>query len=715
MRRIYRYTIRTIYLGVAATVSAVLIASARENNNYFLLSFGVFLGFVALLRICENYLLEFGSSRSVAKKPHRTTRVAIFVNDENIESVRISLLSVKKIKGATNPIVIFPEERDDVQTLCSEFGFDSAPSLDPRLIESESILVTNGHSVIYPDAITVARRRLDESLDVVELNHSQSNAQSAFTGSTNSKESLSTQLARSLGSHGIFYYSGGPIVVRNEFLSETISSTESVTSFDEFIAVISSEVPRGAMTAHPCCECMSHNEIDHNVEARTSRFRVLRSRERNQKIRGWRQRIAWRYSALAGFRTLATLVFALVVAGLIIIPWEIVDIPVTVFPLLVFQAVIGYIMHRSVGDRRAFVTRCTDEVLETESYLRSFGRPFNVKSRLSKWHVKFSPVFLCFVLGLTVVRFVSTRGDLNSSVVIGLLFSVLLYVSTKDFLSARQRAFARRQVSIVGSSSYETMTIIDLTHRGAAYISDIALELGDETPLVFHIPDSTDDLPVTIVGRVTYCGPRGDKYQIGVEFLELTFQARDELMEYCSIAYPFSVARGESTEISPPPLTIRKKIFTRDPLALAFRAAIVAILLGLLAAPIPTEGSSYSSNPIDTVSLIGDKNLPSHNTDKPRDGDVVQSATLTDLKGALSPIEEPSGPDLVVSTTIVNETDAGFSLNDVVRIRVSTSNVGNAPAKSGWNITTEIGQDVRKESLTLQLYSMGSSHVDSLS
>lgn len=686
MRRLMRHVTRFVYLASAVTAAYSILSVAVVERELPLAIVCILGLLIVFFRLIETYLLGEHQTASASKRPHNTAQIFVFADNVDEETFRICLLSLQKLSGSDSAVVVARHDNYVARSLSSEYGFDVVEHIQATSITSEFVLFLNGYSVLYPDALSVARRRMTESLDIVELNHSTTTAQD-IVKNVHKDPTLTSHLARSLGTFDIFYYAGGPILVRQK--SQLISPDKDFSLFDDLVSNIVSYQPAGTITTHPCCDCLSHNEIDHNVVARVSRYRVARRMEKRRKVPSIRRTIARMYFRLSSLRANTYILGSLTVGVSIVFGLALDSIPLVGWGAIVVMAISGRWLRRSYGDHREVLARCLDIILECEAYLHSWGAKDS--SEKSRWHIRFSPAYLVFISALVMLRFLVLNDEYTFTershyfgVVAGILMLGVVYLATHKHMSARQRAFARRIVSISGSSSYESMWIVDLTHRGAAYISDSRLEVGDETPLVFRVPETESDQVLTVVGRVTYCGPRGDQYQVGVHFKELSFQARDELIVYCSIVYPYQQARN----IVPDAGSDARKRFVRvgwmrDPLTVALTALSTAVIFALSFSFLPS---------VSTRSHVQHSRANIHNVDAPPRY-WLDNIDAKDVSTSLFPLDTMPRPDLEVSTQILNASPNGLKQGETLRIRVEVSNVGTRAAKDGYEIRTKLGKD----------------------
>ncbi|MFN8016096.1 MAG: SdrD B-like domain-containing protein [Acidimicrobiia bacterium] len=619
-----------------------LIYCFVKSRNFFelLILISFTLGF--FLHSIEVYLLRRVRIVSFEKIADKNTCVLIFVGDEDYETVRISFLSIKNLRGKPEVFVFAQDDRKDIESLCSEFNFKYNNSELNSEVKDTRFLVTNGHTILYPDSVLVAERRFAKQISFVELNHSNYSSHALGVRRSRNDLSIDTLLAEKAGSYNVPIYTGGPILADGtiaglgEILKEILT-----LNFEKFIAKIISTRSGGTITSHPCCECMSFNEVDHNITTRLSRIYVSRNLRKHPEYVDTamgiiRRYLGWLYMRFFWVKAVSTCLYAVAFLSVSIRP-QIVNQEIFInLVLLLGVSTLGYFSTKIGLDRRGLFERIRDRVLDLEAFLSISFSNRKHKNLLTNHKVKIIPAFLLITfIALILNSFFVKNKNISKLIPINVtIFSLfmtlplalIIYYSAKRYMSARQRAFARRQVSITGSSSYESMWIIDLTHRGAAYLSDTKLQVGDETPIVFRIPTIHGDSLITVVGKVTYSAARGDKYQIGVAFKELSQEAMDDLITYCSVLYPYHQARNIELEenlsydnvIKSAGAFKQRDFLTRSVNLISFSVILLLICSSMLkltnithdktsnkslnSAAIKTEYLSYSNNSIDTNS-----------------------------------------------------------------------------------------------------------------
>jgi len=507
----------------------------------------------------ELYLLHRRTKSEVTFGESEHVGVLCFVGDEVFETVRISLLSLKHLRGTPKVYVYLKNHRMEVESLCSEFGFNyEQGNFDPPQ-QFDQFLITNGHTIVYPDAVLVGQRRLNSKISFVELNHSNYSAHALRNDTQDRDASRAYLISSASGSYSVPIYTGGPILIQRKHCNlDSVKDEKMVPSFSEVVATAASTGHRGTITSHPCCECMSHNEVDHNVSSRTARVLVSKRLKNHPEYidtaKGIvRRYVGWYYMRFFWLRSIGVLLFLALSLNVAVggVPRSILSFQILV-SFLVAQ-ISTFALSKMLGDYRNPLERIRDLILDCEAFLYATILQSKFKNHFGNLHIRLFPFYLC-LLAVTVflsstlsnfeIGFMPQDSELKIVALIFIsLVIVSLYRSMFRHLSARQREFARRSVSITGSSSYESMWIVDLTHRGAAYVSDTSFNLGDESPLVFRVPTVNGDSLITVIGKVTYCAPRGSQYQVGVAFKELSQQALDDLTLYCSVLYPYRQAR----------------------------------------------------------------------------------------------------------------------------------------------------------------------------
>jgi hypothetical protein len=612
-RRYKRFFVWTAYVVASvATICSLAIDSHLHPSYLWLLAIIVFIGFIS--GSAELYLLKRGPQKIIVSNNDTSHEALVFVRNEDAEALRISFLSLKHLRGDVNVTVLCSPGRGEVRFLCDEFGFGYVESVNDIHVSRSNVLITNGHTIIYPDALLVAARRLSTEISYVELNHSVYSSHALGNNDAETEISRATLISQSLSTYSIPYYTGGPIFIRADAcdFSPIVREDQPISHFADAIARVLSHGVQGTITSHACCECMSDDEIDHNISSRINRIMVARQMRAGLHGIGSFDTIVRRFIAVIATKMSWVRPWAMLLTGGFIIAstarlCDLTKISWQSLVAFIFAQSASFFISRMNGDRRKIVNRLHDRLFECEAYLHT--RVSGVRrSHTPRHHVKFNSAFLIVLqttLALRLYLFIRHyRYDSTKflsyilSVALAVITLVAIYRALKRYLSARQRAFARRQVSITGSSSYEPMWIVDLTHRGAAYISDQRLDVGDETPLVFRVPTIDGDSLITVVGKVTYCGPSGDAYQVGVAFKELSQEALDQLILYCSILYPFNQVRNvddeehivETVEKAP----VRGQ---RNMLSFAIAAFIIFSLLSLGLSVLPiSQGKSVAHN-----------------------------------------------------------------------------------------------------------------------
>lgn len=608
LRRIVKSTLYFVYVvSVAATISYVAIIS-KDVNNYFLLVFVALqlLGFI--LSNVELYLLKRSSVFQNDSVDIGKTGVYVFVDNESLETLRISFLSIKNIRGNQKVFVTSKSERDDLGYLCDEFDFEYCGvnlNVDQDL---DSVLITNGHTIVYPDCLLVAERRFNSNVSFVELNHNAYTAHALGVSEKRSDPSKADILAGMNENNSVPVYTGGPIVANvKKCHFEENSFEKGNNEFALAVAHAISQGKSGTITSHPCCECMSSNEIENNISSRFNRLSVSRNLKRHPQyvdtMTGiFKRYLGWYYTKLYWLRSIiiSILALALVIACIVGIPdkSQLFALGIAVF---ISNCSIYFLSNLS-GDQRKFLDRVRDSILEMEALAHHALSKLRIKTEKTNLRIRFVPFYFLVLCAALLFRFWRVVNDLifttevpwaDIALVCIVSFVLLsLYSAMSEYLSARQRSFARRSVSITGSSSYESMWIVDLTHRGAAYLTEVPFDLGDETPLVFRIPTMKGDSLITVVGKVTYCGKREGGYQVGVAFKELSQNDLDDLILFCSVIFPYHKARNidDSESISTERPFQIKEVSKRPKnlLSLSLYALVLLVIIGISFSSLPT-------------------------------------------------------------------------------------------------------------------------------
>jgi|GEM_PF-5034862 len=676
LRKLTRVLIFILYLASSGYLLLSLLNNGLNGDHFihFALLLTQFLGFS--VGSTELFLLHRKNSPEITFGQSEHVGVLCFIEDEIFETARISLLSLKHLRGSPKVYVYAIAHRPEIESLCSEFNFEyEYQNFDPPQ-QFDQFLITNGHTIVYPDAILVGQRRLNDKISFVELNHSNYSSHALRDSKYDRDASRAYLIASACGTYSVPIFTGGPILTQRKNCNlDLISNEQNIPSFSEVVARAASTGHRGTITSHPCCECMSHNEVDHNLSSRTARVKVskkLRSHpEYIDTAKGIiRRYIGWYYMRFFWLRSIGVLL-----SLMLILNFAVYGIPKSIFIVgilgsFLIAQISSFLLSKMLGDYRNPLERIRDLVLDCEAFLYATVLKPQTKSYFRSFHVRLFPFYLSLI---AVFTFASSafgifgEGFLPnefiykfSTLALVCVALIALYKAMARHLSARQREFARRSVSITGSSSYESMWIVDLTHRGAAYVSDTSFELGEETPLVFRVPTVSGDSIITVVGKVTYCAPRGDKFQVGVAFKELSQQALDDLTLYCSVLYPYRQARQidesenlfDNVDFNFP----KSKESRKNMLSFSVYLLVASTLFGLIASQAPlmeTDNSQtreVSSSTISTsVALSNIANSPIYEFDSlqlsdNQDQQFTISSTLyvdNDLNGEVSPGDEP--------------------------------------------------------------------------
>lgn len=713
LRKLVHKSALGLYVVGSIAVAAILcLAFLRTHHPFFFIA--IVIEILGLLTgWMELYLLGRKHASRANTQEISTVRVYVFVEGEDLDTARISLLSCKYLQGSPGVTVYAPPERYDIESLCDEFGFRFETAGFSLVDDAQDVLITNAHTILYPDALRVAQRRCDESMSYVELNHSIYSAHALGNSNVADDASRASLIATAASSFSIGVYTGGPVLAKSNDLAYLAERQENLYTFADVIGLLSSNDVNGAITSHPCCECISHNEIDNNISSRIEKFKVARRTKvfnRKGKV-SLRRKIAHLYSRIYWYRSIELLLLGLLAMGVVFF-----SMPTNNFAFLgalVFVAQISnYVCSHLRGDHRRPLERLRDCVLDCEAFIHVLSLKIWHGSHSRRYRIRFIPVYLCALVIAVVIQVALSLHayEFGSSVFVQHIISlsvggvviVVLYRAMYRYFTARQRAFARRSVSITGSSSYESMWIVDLTHRGAAYISDSRLELGDETPLVFRVPTMTGDSLITVVGRVTYCGPRGSQYQVGVAFKELSQSALDDLTVYCSIIYPYHQARHiEDEENTSHDIQVSSRYgdrTRRDTLSILTYGFVSFALIGALLSSIPVAASpglqrrgpssgivaSLTSSKYSFATLVTKVEL-AQQSDPSTDSDLHASGAY----------------DLSVSQEFLDTPPGGFHQGDRVNIRVSAFNVGTIPARAGFTVSESLGADFDAKSIVM--------------
>lgn len=630
---------------------------------------------------------------------------SFFIGDENIETVRIALLSLQYMRGNNSVAALVTADRLDVISLCNEFNIDVHHDATALNTDNSHILFTNGHTILYPDALIVAYRRLTESVSFVELNHSEYSSHALGNSNGSNELTRASLIATACASSSVPFFTGGPVLVDGQECNIASLAANYDLDFANVVAHVLANARTGTITAHPCCECMSHNEIDHNISSRASRFQVARRIHQCMnggiKPTSLRHRLARRYIRSIWLRSLLPILMGIIVLVAMIVPAPVVLTSWITLALFVAGRFASLGLSFSRGDRRRTRERMRDALLDCEAFIHAATIRHSSHHTPVHYRIRYVPFYLCAVVGAIASRFTFMNPHMNLytdawvnnifSLIVGCVTVVVLYRTMSRYLTSRQRAFARRSVSITGSSSYEPMWIVDLTHRGAAYLSETRFDLGEETPLVFHVPTMMGDCLVTVVGRVTYCGARGSRYQVGVAFKELSQEALDALTAYCSIIYPYRRARriddSENVVIAPAENESDSRDPRRNLLSVAIYTVVITVLIGLGVSIMPVShhrAPARSSSHVVTYTF----NSSSRSI---KDITSLTKPVLDKAIAASGIVVQAPQYDLSLTQTITNIPDNGFALGDSVNFHIAVTNLGTGQAQAGYVVTDDFG------------------------
>lgn len=108
-----------------------------------------------------------------------------------------------------------------------------------------------------------------------------------------------------------------------------------------------------------------------------------------------------------------------------------------------------------------------------------------------------------------------------------------------------------------------TVSVVDISTRGAGLQSDDRLEPGEPVALALHLACADGNMrEVVVEAEVRLCRPSGAGWRIGVTFRSVPAHAMRHLVEFCYIVCPFerlrghrprAVVRAESPAATPPP------------------------------------------------------------------------------------------------------------------------------------------------------------------
>lgn len=652
LRRLIRVISYCTYCASTLYVVVYFFQLFSVNYNPIPLGLSVVCSALFCIRSIEIYLLKRSDEQETIVQSESDTAVYAFISDEEFEMIRISLLSLKHLRGNPNVIVISKERRSDVESLCEEFKFKYINKNLKFQSTTEQYLITNGHCVLYPDAILVGQRHLGSNATYVELNHSIFASQVSGNSSATEEESLASNISESCGTYSVPIYTGAPILVKSDSskLQQRFKS-ECMPTFADTVAASISICLHGTITTQPCCECLSDNEIDHNISSRIERYRVSRKLDKHPGFIDTasgiiRHNIGWIYMRYYWLKTCMVLFASMLVlvALLFGIPKELISVPI--FSALAICTLSMYALRRVSGDERRYLNCVRDTILDCEAYVHAISN-WNSNNRDSRYRIRHVPFYLCALLVAIFVNLASRTSNLHFGnielvqsilpVALGALVALSIYKAMHKYLSERQRSFARRSVSITGSSCYESMWIVDLTHRGAAYISDSRLEMGDDTPLVFRVPTMSGDSLITVNGRVAYCKQNDDAYQIGVVFKEISQSAQDDLMMYCSVIYPYHRERNiDDTEINLVEQDTKRSAIkeeSKDLLTASIYSLLAVSILSILLSYLPV--SNFSPD-------IKVRTLDPASSDYSKTPDSINSSVY-DLSGLTSQANSAAG------------------------------------------------------------------------
>ncbi len=688
---------------------ALKIAINNASLIFYILAFFVFL--FAAFSTLEIWLLRSSTSTKKVNKVSKNSDVVLFVDNDEIESVKIAALSIMKMKGANKPFVFSNESREDLDFFCLEYDLVRISDLKEIETTSDQILVTNSRVALYPDALMVARKQLAENMDIVELNYSKK-AIADVKGERNSFEpSIHLDIARSVGSFGIFMYCGSAVVMTGETFKRARKSVKGNQDFSALLSGVISSGVNGTITTHSCCEPILSKEISSTIGIRATNFQVI-SRLRKPKMNKsgkFRNFLANTYRSLLFIKVWSFIALCLFIP-VFLVSADFGHISTTFLSVsVVVSLLLNKINRKLIRDERTFSQMLLDNVLDFEAYLRAgfkYSKHFRSIFALKvKWPVLYIvSLFLAIVLktwqGLQDQSSITNNWEGTINLIVLIAFGIFVYRSMRIYFSAQQRAFTRRKVSIPGSSSYESMWIVDLTHRGAGYISDSRLDVGDETLLVFSLPNSSDDELLSVVGKVTYCGARQDQYQVGVEFKELSLSTQESLIYYTCVLHPYLQARNFDTQNRAPKDIVSKFRygFVRDPLNFSVASFSVLLVLFLIVSSMPVKNTQQDGVDISgTLSAVEAVNsdLININIDEVNDSKNLKRDQLLGLD-----LTE-NFPVIEIENDFSNLSESGYKRGDKVQIKIVLKNTGTLAATKGIELETKLPGGIRENSLRL--------------
>jgi hypothetical protein len=117
----------------------------------------------------------------------------------------------------------------------------------------------------------------------------------------------------------------------------------------------------------------------------------------------------------------------------------------------------------------------------------------------------------------------------------------------REFL--RHTVHVPLEVDRVGGSEPEVEAGINISHGGLAFQSTVCPEVGD----ILHLRIPTVRPPFEARARVAWCRREGDRFLVGVQFLDATAAFRSRMVQQvCSIEnYRREVRRREGRSLTP--------------------------------------------------------------------------------------------------------------------------------------------------------------------
>lgn len=634
--------------------------------------------------LCYLSILNYQKVKTNKRYVEAMADVVVDARNSSDYSLTRTLIAISELRH-TNNIYVLVDEHNSHQDLIRKYAFNIITEIKgyDEVVKSDHVLITNCNEVLYPDAIHVSLKNIEDAA-FCEL------ASSATADLAKTKINI---INTASSTHAFSIYNNGPIVAKTSELEYAgISVKQSKSKIAQALIL---HAGLGSITSTPCFEPL---DVDHNIkeaveiENQTIFSKGLLSKfitvfKTNKTSRAKRLALYGSTSILRGVRT--ALIFVASLACLVSVnSFGYTNITTITATSIFYITAIAFAYW--AGDRRSVKSRLQQSLYECESAFRTI---FSFKSKISISAIILLLVNVAFgtrILLENISSIYDQQQINNKNIVyaIGVASVICLSISMKMVFVKAKRSAVRRVVSLKAQMPSESVLITDLTDKGAGVLSGGVYEIGEVLTLTFLVPTLHSNKKVSISGEIRNISTIGSKNKYGIEFNNVADNDMTAISYFANVLFPYSTQRKYLSIHNIVDLDVstqnKNKIITKRQInkqQLLSRVASIVILICVTVSMIQTfkaASASPGDSPITgTVWLDtngnGSRSAPGFITDSGYAGVTI---TAYDSIGS-TPVTAISASDGTYSINVTSLGSGPYRLELTVPNGYSSSPIGS--------------------------------------